>query len=148
MSKQKILLTETHHGGILVAFYKTLMETCGRQQGFDTFMTAARAYGERRGRRMAMRAVRDGNPLDMTSMSARRIAGGHGNSKPWGAWSAAWTTVQRSTVPLSGGSIPLWALPAPKICISTVPATFTTTVRRWPRALWRHMEIGLGVVKW
>lgn len=70
MSKQKILLTETHHGGILVAFYKTLMETCGRQQGYDTFMTAARAYGERRGRRMAMRAVRDGNPLDMTSYFA------------------------------------------------------------------------------
>ncbi len=70
MSKQKILLTETHHGGILVAFYKSLMDACGRQQGLDTFMTAARAYGERRGRRMAMRAVRDGNPLDMASYFA------------------------------------------------------------------------------
>ncbi|MBU5626034.1 L-2-amino-thiazoline-4-carboxylic acid hydrolase [Oscillibacter sp. MSJ-2] len=68
--KQPILLTETHHGGILVAFYKVLMDFCGRERGYDLFMTAGRTYGARRGRRMAMRAMRDGNPLDLTSYFA------------------------------------------------------------------------------
>ena len=68
--KQPILLTEAHHGGILVSFYKAIMDLCGRDRGYDLFMTASRAYGERRGRRMALRAVRDGNPLDVTSYFA------------------------------------------------------------------------------
>ena len=55
--KQPILLTEAHHGGILVSFYKAIMDLCGRDRGYDLFMTASRAYGERRGRRMALRAV-------------------------------------------------------------------------------------------
>ena len=68
--KQPILLTEAHHGGILVSFYKAIMDLCGKDRGYDLFMTASRAYGERRGRRMALRAVRDGNPLDVTSYFA------------------------------------------------------------------------------
>jgi len=63
-------LDESHHAAILVAFYRQLKEACGEERGLDIFMTAARAYGRRRGRRMAMRALRDGNPLDMTSYFA------------------------------------------------------------------------------
>ena len=70
MQKPKMSLTETHHGGILVAFYKTLAEVCGKERGLEIFMTAARTYGARRGRRMALRALRDGNPLDVTSYFA------------------------------------------------------------------------------
>lgn len=70
MKKQSMRLTETHHGGILATFYRALTETCGQERGVDIFMTAARAYGARRGRRMALRALRDGNPLDMTSYFA------------------------------------------------------------------------------
>lgn len=70
MPKLKTSLTETHHGGIVAAFYKTLAECFGKERGLDIFMTASRAYGARRGRRMAMRALRDGNPLDVTSYFA------------------------------------------------------------------------------
>ncbi len=70
MPKPKISLTETHHGGILVAFYKSLAEVCGKERGLEIFMTAARTYGARRGRRMALRALHDGNPLDVTSYFA------------------------------------------------------------------------------
>lgn len=70
MQTPKILLTESHHASILVEFYQLLRETCGQERGVAIFMTAARAYGRRRGRRMAMRALRDGNPLDMTSYFA------------------------------------------------------------------------------
>lgn len=70
MPKQTISLTETHHGGIIAAFHQVLMSACGRERGLDIFMTAARTYGARRGRRMALRAMRDGNPLDFTSYFA------------------------------------------------------------------------------
>jgi len=63
-------LTETEHAGILAAFYTALTRTCGQRRGVEIFMTAGRAYGGRRGRRMALRALRDGNPLDMTSYFA------------------------------------------------------------------------------
>lgn len=65
-----MLLTETEHAGILAAFYRALTRTCGQERGVEIFMTAARSYGSRRGRRMALRALRDGNPLDMTSYFA------------------------------------------------------------------------------
>lgn len=65
-----MLLTETHHAAILVEFYKELMSVCGEARGYDVFMTAGRSYGSRRGRRMALRAMRDGNPLDTTSYFA------------------------------------------------------------------------------
>lgn len=65
-----MLLTETHHAAIIAEFYKELMSACGEVRGYDIFMTAERSYGNRRGRRMALRALRDGNPLDMTSYFA------------------------------------------------------------------------------
>lgn len=39
--KQPILLTEAHHGGILVSFYKAIMDLCGKDRGYDLFMTAS-----------------------------------------------------------------------------------------------------------
>ena len=65
-----IVLSEHHHAAILIEFYRLLEDQCGHERRLDIFMTAARAYGRRRGRRMAMRALRDGNPLDMTSYFA------------------------------------------------------------------------------
>ena len=51
----------------LSPFIKRSWIFAAETEGYDLFMTASRAYGERRGRRMALRAVRDGNPLDVTS---------------------------------------------------------------------------------
>lgn len=62
-------LNEHHHAIILDTCFKTLRELRG-ERGIELFRLCARAYGERRGRRMAMRALRDGNPLDMTSYFA------------------------------------------------------------------------------
>ena len=70
MSRGELFLTETHHAGISVAFYRALAEVCGASGGLDVFLTAERAYGSRRGRRMALRALRDGNPLDLASYFA------------------------------------------------------------------------------
>ncbi|MBR0139690.1 MAG: L-2-amino-thiazoline-4-carboxylic acid hydrolase [Firmicutes bacterium] len=63
-------LSEVHHANILTAFYNGLTEALGEAQGRAAFLMAERAYGERRGRRMALRALRDGNPPDFTSYFA------------------------------------------------------------------------------
>ncbi len=63
-------LSEVHHANILTAFYDGLIGALGEARGRAAFLAAERAYGERRGRRMAMRALRDGNPLDFTSYFA------------------------------------------------------------------------------
>ena len=141
--KQPILLTEAHHGGILVSFYKAIMDLCGRDRGYDLFMTASRAYGERRGRRMALRAVRDGNPLDVTSYFAygellctdkglmdessyeacggtvhvREIACGPESSEPWTASSVGSIIVRKLTALWSGASTRQWALSVCRTCI-------------------------------
>lgn len=142
--KQPILLTEAHHGGILVSFYKAIMDLCGRDRGYDLFMTASRAYGERRGRRMALRAVRDGNPLDVTSYfaygellctdkglmdeSSYEACGGTvhecqrdclwpESSEPWTASSVGSIIVRKLTALWSGASTRQWALSVCRTCI-------------------------------
>lgn len=66
----QLKMHEGHHAHILMAFYRSLREYCGPETGTAVFMTAARAYGERRGRRMAMRALRDGKLLNVASYFA------------------------------------------------------------------------------
>ena len=61
-------LNETHHAYIVLGFYRELMKR--GQAGYLTFIKGAQLYGESRGRRMAMRAIRDGNPLNFTTYFA------------------------------------------------------------------------------
>lgn len=61
-------LTERHHAYIVLGFYKALTDRGPR--GREAFVKAAQVYGESRGRRMAMRAIRDGRALDFTSYFA------------------------------------------------------------------------------
>lgn len=63
-----IKLNEKHHASIVLGFYKALAEK--GKQGLDVFVRAAQFYGEERGRRMALRALRDGHPLDYVSYFA------------------------------------------------------------------------------
>jgi hypothetical protein len=56
-------LSQKHHANIIMAFYMGLKERCG-ERGLNIFLKAEQTYGERRGRRMSLRALRDGNPLD------------------------------------------------------------------------------------
>lgn len=63
-----IKLNEKHHASIVLGFYKALAEK--GKQGLDVFVRAAQFYGEERGRRMTLRALRDGHPLDYVSYFA------------------------------------------------------------------------------
>ena len=59
-------LTERHHACIAALYYSELekREISNRR---DIFIFATRIYGEGRGRRMALRAMRDGQPLTFSS---------------------------------------------------------------------------------
>ncbi len=61
-------LNEKHHALIVLGFYRELVSRGKR--GYDAFVKGAQLYGESRGRRMALRALRDGNPLDFVSYFA------------------------------------------------------------------------------
>lgn len=63
------MLQEQHHAGILSAFYLALRDLA-QTDGMAVFRTAERFYGERRGRRMALRALRDGRCLDYAAYFA------------------------------------------------------------------------------
>lgn len=60
---------ERHHAWIVSDFYRLLLAERG-ESACETFLLATRAYGEQRGRRMAMRALADGRPLDLVSYFA------------------------------------------------------------------------------
>lgn len=57
------MLQEQHHAGILTAYYLELKSLAGTD-GMAIFRKAEQFYGERRGRRMALRALRDGRLLN------------------------------------------------------------------------------------
>lgn len=61
-------MTEQHHAYIVLMFYREL-EKYG-SLGVEIFKTAARMYGEERGHRMALRALRDGRRLDYAAYFA------------------------------------------------------------------------------
>lgn len=56
-------MDEFQHAFIVSEYYRLLKEKWG-EQGIAAFRMAAITYGEQRGKRMAMRTVRDGHPLD------------------------------------------------------------------------------------
>lgn len=58
--------TELHHGYISAMFYKRLMASNAKNTR-DIFLRATCEYGGERGRRMALRALRDAQPLDFAS---------------------------------------------------------------------------------
>lgn len=55
--------TEYHHAWIVSEFYQRMLGQW-QERGEAAFIQAARTYGEQRGKRMAMRAIRDGKKLD------------------------------------------------------------------------------------
>jgi hypothetical protein len=62
-------LNETHHAFLVLAFYKALLGDQNRNlpveegpSALGVFIKAAQTYGEQRGQRMALRALRDGVP--------------------------------------------------------------------------------------
>ncbi|MDR1419803.1 MAG: L-2-amino-thiazoline-4-carboxylic acid hydrolase [Treponema sp.] len=58
---------ETHHAFLILVFYKVLS---GIRNGKDLFVKATQMYGEQRGLRMALRALRDEAKLNMASYLA------------------------------------------------------------------------------
>ena len=56
-------MDETHHAFIVASFYRLLRDGFG-PRGLAAFRLAACTYGEQRGKRMAMRCIADGHPLD------------------------------------------------------------------------------------
>lgn len=61
--------TEIHQADIIVAFYRQLADRLG-DRGIAIFRKASEIYGENRGRRMALKVLRDGNALDFDSYFA------------------------------------------------------------------------------
>lgn len=59
-------LNEKHHAFITASFFKVLKEE-GLENYLQTFLFATRIYATQRGMRMALRAVRDGRPLNFAS---------------------------------------------------------------------------------
>lgn len=64
-----MIMTEKHHAHIVLAFYRELKNRKGKY-GIEIFRFASRMYGEERGRRMALRALRDGCPLNFDTYFA------------------------------------------------------------------------------
>lgn len=61
-----MVLQEKHHACILAAYYTFLKKYLG-DSGLIVFRKAEQYYGERRGRRMALRALREGKKLDYSA---------------------------------------------------------------------------------
>lgn len=64
------MFNEKTHAFIVASYYKHLIAQAGKERGTAIFIKAAQKYGEQRGARMALRAMRDGYPLDYTSYFA------------------------------------------------------------------------------
>lgn len=62
-------INETHHADVLVEFFHELTTRFG-EKGLYAFRKGSQLYGESRGRRMALRALRDGHELDYDSYFA------------------------------------------------------------------------------
>ena len=67
----------THHALLFAWIAREVQRCAGKPRGEAIMRRAVRRYGEQRGRRMAMRARADGQPLDMTTFLA------------YGEWQAA-----------------------------------------------------------
>jgi len=61
-----MLCYEIHQADVIIAFYRQLADHHG-DRGIAIFRKASEMYGENRGRRMALKALRDGHALDFDS---------------------------------------------------------------------------------
>ena len=66
---EKYVLDERHHAYLIGLFYQVLRERRGAD-GIHCFVKATQFIAEQRGRRMALRALRDGKPLDYSTYMA------------------------------------------------------------------------------
>ena len=76
--------TERHHALLFALVAKEILRRVGMGVGEATVRAAVRRYGEQRGRRMALRAIANGDDLSMTSFliySEWRSKTGHGQSE-------------------------------------------------------------------
>lgn len=64
------MFNEKTHAFIVASYYKQLTEQLGKERGEAIFIKASQKYAEQRGARMALRAMRDGYPLDYASYFA------------------------------------------------------------------------------
>lgn len=62
-----IPFTEKHHAILFALISRQAQQQLGEEAGQSAMRQAVRRYGEQRGRRMALRALKDGEPLSMTS---------------------------------------------------------------------------------
>ncbi len=60
----------TGHALLFAWIAREVQQRFGEQHGAGTLRRAVRRYGEQRGRRMSLRALADGQPLDMTTYLA------------------------------------------------------------------------------
>lgn len=60
-------LNEKHHAILFAHLARALVQYLGAEAGEALVRRAVRRYGEQRGQRMAQRALRDGQPLSMTT---------------------------------------------------------------------------------
>ncbi len=66
----EFLLTEKHHALLFGLLARRIIEEAGKIDGETIVLEAVRRYGEQRGRRMRLRVLRDGGPLNLTSYLA------------------------------------------------------------------------------
>lgn len=66
------MINEKHHAFVICRYYFNFLRLLGEKRGKDVFCLASRCYGEQRGRRMALRALRDGRTLNFESYFAYR----------------------------------------------------------------------------
>lgn len=69
MDKEQIQtsFSERHHALLFGLVAKTVFEQVGKEAGEAAIQVAVRRYGEQRGRRMALRALVNGDELSMTN---------------------------------------------------------------------------------
>lgn len=61
------ILTEKHHAVLFALLSRRVIPLFGQEAGEAAMREAVRRYGEQRGRRMAQRAVRDHQPLNLST---------------------------------------------------------------------------------
>jgi hypothetical protein len=89
---EKIQLTEKHHAILFALLAREVIICLGVEEGKDLVRQVVRFYGEQRGKRMALRALRDGQPLTMA------------NFRRYGEWRSL-TSEGRSETVLKGMDI-------------------------------------------
>jgi hypothetical protein len=67
LAQNRTGFSEQHHALLFALIAKEIVEQAGKDAGEAVLRVAVRRYGKQRGRRMAMRALANGDDLSMTS---------------------------------------------------------------------------------